>query len=279
MSAIALAPPTPPSADAPSRPGDLLAPGYTVVGLLRRGRDLDVYEVWSADRATPCVAKVCRPDRGDPRVRRRLLREGRLLRRLSHPHLVRAYEVFELPRATVILEPLTGETLERLIERQGRLAADDVVHLGQHLCAAMHYLHNQGVLHLDLKPSNIVAQSDLAKVLDLSIARPPGRGRRGVGTRQYMAPEQARGRFLTPATDVWGIGVVLFEAATGQRAFPESEAECFHPQLARRAAPLRTLRPCVPRALASAVDAALEPDPDRRLPLAELARTLDELGR
>src|SRR5439155_1630685 len=90
---------------------------------------------------------------------------------------------------------------------------------GIHVCSAMHYLHRRaGFLHLDLKPSNIVCEQGHAKVIDFSIARRPGRGHKGAGTRQYLAPEQARGDLVTAATDVWGIGVVLFEVATGRKA-------------------------------------------------------------
>jgi serine/threonine protein kinase len=139
----------------------------------------------------------------------------------------------------------------------------------------MHYLHRQGLLHLDLKPSNIISDCGLAKVIDLSIAQPPGRGRRGVGTRQYMAPEQASGDLLGEATDVWGIGAVLFEAATGQRPF-KAEAGQRYQQLERRADPVRSLRR-VPAAFATLVDGCLEPEPARRPTVDELAEALNGL--
>src|SRR5918999_173725 len=86
-----------------------------------------------------------------------------------------AYEVIKGPRPVVILETLTGATLAYLIDTAPRrLAIPDIVHLGLHLCSALHYLHRHDVLHLDLKPSNIVSDHGLAKLLDLSIARSPG---------------------------------------------------------------------------------------------------------
>jgi serine/threonine protein kinase len=145
-----------------------------------------------------------------------------------------------------------------------------------HLCSAVHYVHRQGLLHLDLNPSNIVSGLGVAKVLDLSSVQPPGRGRRGNGTPLYMAPEQARGDLLTEATDVWGIGTVLFHAATGKPPF-EAEAPGKYQQLERRADPVRSYRR-VPAAFAAAVDGCLDPEPERRPSVDELAERLYELG-
>lgn len=205
---------------APLSRGEHIAPGYTAIELLRRGDALDVYDAWSEERDCRCVAKMLRPDRrADRVVRDRLLHEGRLLLGFAHPHLVRAYEVIDRPSPVLILETLTGETLGHLIaDRRHRLPVRDVAFLGLHLCSALRYLHQHDVLHLDLKPSNIMAECGTAKLMDLSIARSPGPGRRGIGTPQYMAPEQACGGTLSAATDVWGLGTVLFEALTGHRA-------------------------------------------------------------
>ena len=244
--------------------------GYEIVEHIARSRVLDVYDVYSEERDCRCVAKLIRPDMDNERRRRRLRDEGRLLLRLAHPHVVRAYELVERPRPVLILETLTGETLSRLIERSTRrLATDDIAFLGMHLCSALHYLHGQGYLHIDVKPSNVVTDNGAAKLLDLSIARPPGRAKRGVGTRQYMAPEQASGVSLTPATDVWGIGATLFEAATGTMPFPDGG------QLEHRAERVRALRPRLPRRIADAIDAALDPEPAARPSVRELADALD----
>jgi serine/threonine protein kinase len=123
----------------------------------------------------------------------------------------------ERPDPIVVLESLPGATVAHLIESRGRLSTADVAWLGIQLCSAVGYLHRHGILHLDVKPSNVVADNGAAKLLDLSVARPPGPARKRVGTVPYMAPEQlARGE-LTAATDVWGIGATLHEAATGTR--------------------------------------------------------------
>jgi eukaryotic-like serine/threonine-protein kinase len=253
-----------------------LVPGYRAIAHLSRGRALDVYDAWSEERRCRCVVKLLRPDReSEPGPRRRLRREGRLLLGLSHPHLVRAYELVERPRLALVLETLEGETVEHLVaRRQRRLPVTELAFLGLHMCSAVHYLHANGYLHLDLKPANVVADGGLAKVIDLSLARRPGRVPRGVGTAQYLSPEQARGGRVGPATDVWGIGAVLFEAATGVRPFPSSNGR--FEQLARRAEPLGGHRRA-PARFRRLVDRCLEPEPADRPSVEELARELDSL--
>ncbi|HSK99109.1 MAG TPA: serine/threonine-protein kinase [Rubrobacteraceae bacterium] len=262
----------------PLAAGDVVAPGYEVISHLHRSNNFDVYDAWSDERACRCIAKIPCPDLlDDTRTARRLLREGRRLKGFSHPHLVRLYESLREPQPTLILETITGETLAHLIHRsKRRLPTSDVIYLGLHLCSAIHYLHRQGILHLDLKPSNIVSERGLAKVLDLSIAQPPGRSRKGAGTDQYMSPEQARGEPVDEAADVWGIGTVLYEATTFKAAFDLHEHEDEYVQLERRAEPIRTHRR-LPAALASAIDACLEPDPARRPTVDGLMESLNAL--
>jgi serine/threonine protein kinase len=263
---------------APLAPGACIAPGYPVIALLRRGDALDVYDVWSEERDCRCVAKALRPDRRADRVARaRLRHEGRLLIGFSHPHLVRAYELVNRPSPVLILETLTGETVGHLFAASRRLPARDVAFLGIHLCSALHYLHRHDVLHLDIKPSNIMAECGTAKLMDLSIARPPGPGRRGVGTPQYMAPEQASGGFLSAATDVWGVGGVLFEAITGERPCGARGGPA--PDGTERACLLGALRARrrLPRNLTHLVERCLALDPAARPSVAELACGLKDV--
>lgn len=271
------------SSEEPLARGAEIAPGYEVLDHLSRGRMFDVYDVWSEDRLCRCVAKTIHPERlGERGAVARLEREARLLRRLAHPHVVRAYDFVREPRPVAILETLSGETLSHLVEEGGPLEPAEAGVLGLQLCSAIAYLHRAGIVHLDLKPSNIVAEAGRAKVIDLSVARRPGRARPGVGTWCYMAPEQAIGGLVGFAADVWGIGIVLHEALSGEPAFDDDGAETYdslarperYPQLL---GPAPTLPPRVPAPLRSAVEACLEPDPARRPSLEQVWAELESL--
>lgn len=263
--------------DAPLARGERLARGYEVIAHLRRGRDLDVYDVWSEERDCRCVAKAPRPDkRSSGSTRRRLRREGRLLLSLAHPHIVRAYELIERPDPVLVLETIDGETLDHLIQRRRqRLPGIDIAYLGMHLCSAVQFLHRNGIIHMDLKPSNVISDLGQAKVLDLSIARAPQRVPAGIGTRRYMAPEQVEGGEIGPATDVWGIGAVLFEAATGVPPFGETGAQSLNGSGRWSVSPNVRSRRRMPKALARAIEDCLEPDSASRPQVKELSRQLE----
>jgi serine/threonine protein kinase len=263
--------------NAPIGEGGRLARGYDVIAHLRRGRDLDVYDVWSDERDCRCIAKVPRPDRlAHQRTRRRLRAEGRLLLSLAHPHIVRAYELIERPDPVLILETIDGETLDHLVARRDqRLPAVDIAYLGMHLCSAVQFLHRHRIIHLDLKPSNVISDMGQAKLIDLSIARPPQRIKAGIGTKRYMAPEQVRGGEIGPATDVWGIGVVLFEAATAVPPFGEDGLESLNGSSPPSV--LQTMRRHrrLPAELAQVIQGCLEMRPADRPEVMEVSRLLD----
>jgi len=249
----------------PLEPGSPLAPGYVVEAHLSRNRVLDVYEVWSAERDCTCVAKVLRPDcRTHARRRARLEREGRLLLELAHPHLVRAYEVVTEPELGVVLETLGGERLDVAIAYGARrMAAVEVAEIGVQLCSAVGYLHRHGWLHLDLKPTNIIVDVGIVKLFDLSLARRPGRGKLRYGTAGYLSPEQVSGAEFTEATDVFGLGCVLYAAATRRSPGAGRDDAAAPP-------PVRTHRR-LPATLAAAIDAALSEAPQDRPTVRELA--------
>jgi eukaryotic-like serine/threonine-protein kinase len=278
--------------------GERLAPGLVIVEHLSRTRRLDTFEVFSEERACSCVAKTLRPDRRDDlRAREALIAEGRHLVELAHPHIVRGYELIVEPDPIVVMETLDGETVAHLVHRNPEgLPAEDVAWLGLHLASALRYLHRHRLLHLDVKAANVVADAGRAKLIDLSLARPPGRYRAGLGTWCNLSPEQARGTHLGPPADVWGLGTVLYEAATGEPAFDDDgsltddsahsgtwgtwdtddQAAAGYPQLA--GAPVAGGRAGLPAELAAAIDACLAHDPADRPGLEQLADMLVPLA-
>lgn len=276
----------------PHPPGHQLAPGYVVIEHVRRGEDLDSYAAWSTQRYCRCFIKTLRPDvTTDASARRYLAREARLLLSLTHPHLVRAYE-YVLPDSgqspLLVLENLTGATLSYLLDGgRERLGAADLGHLGQHLCSALRYLHSRDYLHLDVKPSNIIASDGVGRLIDLSLARRPGRCAGGVGTPGYMSPEQITGGYLGPPADVWGVGLVLYQAATGIQPFElpdrSTSASSYtstmvrcRSLLAHRAPKIRARRR-LPTEVAEVIDACLHREPDQRPSLERLDEALSSL--
>jgi serine/threonine protein kinase len=253
-------------------------PGFRVLEHMRRGEELDVYDVWNTERRCRCVLKMTRPDRLAGSAARRLRQEGRLLLSCTHPSLVRAYDLLETRAGPVlVLEALSGATLGAILRDEPRLDARDLGNLGVHLTSAVHYLHGRGYLHLDVKPGNILAHRGHATLIDLSLARPPGRCAGGCGTDGYMAPEQIRGGHLAPATDVWGIGAVLYEAAIGRPAFDPGDDEGPVQEVGRRPRRVRARRR-LPVDIAEVIDACLAPDPARRPTTEVLADAMAELS-
>lgn len=252
-------------------PGGELVAGYEVVAHLRRGHRLDVYDVWSLDRQARCIAKLVRPDRvGERHTRVSLANEGRLLRDLAHPHLVRAYEVVDTPQTVVIMETLTGPTVADVLDEHGCLAPRDVAVLGAQLGSALRYLHVHGCVHGDLSSGNVVLQSGIAKVIDLSLSGPPGPVRAGSGTRGFRAPEQSDGTWQSPATDVWGLGAVLHHALTGR-------THDDRPGLRQRVLGAAARRSAAGTRLRHLIAQCLSQDPRRRPGLDEVAAALATL--
>lgn len=253
--------------------------GYDVVELLSRGEELDVYAVHSLERDCLCVAKLPRIDRPARREAvDRLRTEAERLIGLSHPGLVRGYELITGRRPVLIMETLGGETFGHLMDqRRTRLSVDDLAELGRQLCSVIGYLHRRQILHLDLKPANLVVESGRVTVLDLSHAGPAGSCPPGYGTDDYMPPEQWDGGEVGPASDVHGIGGVLFRGLTRQRPYrlidgPDADRDTRPAGRRLDLGPLRSRRAVGP--IAEVVEACLAPRPADRPTLAELATAL-----
>lgn len=263
-----------------TEPDDVLVGGLIADRLLGGGNDYEAYLAFDPLRYCLVVVKILRPHVVDqPRARAAVGKEAAVLRRVDHPVTIRLFDAHaEAERPYLSLEYVEGPRMSTLLRRNGRLPIEQVLPLGLQLASALHYLDNLGVVHLDIKPKNIIMAGP-PRLIDFSVATDvatTGTLQGAVGTRTYMAPEQVNpsvGPGITSAADIWGLGTVLYEAVAGKPAFP-LDGPHRHPQLHQAAARLPS---SVPPLLAATIHAALEVDPAARPTAAQVSDALGEL--
>ncbi len=212
-------------------PGRLVAGRYRIIALLGKG---GMGEVYRADDLTlgQAVAMKFLPDEAgrDEGLLERFRNEVRMARRVSHPNVCRVYDVGEVDGQTFFtMEYVDGEDLASLLRRIGRLPPDKALDIARHLCAGLAAAHAKGVLHRDLKPANIMLDGRGHVVItDFGLAGVADdiRGQEvRSGTPAYMAPEQLAGKEVSTRSDIYALGLVLYEVFTGKRAFADSAAK------------------------------------------------------
>jgi serine/threonine-protein kinase len=235
----------------------------------------------------PCALKLIRPDdAADSRARERFEREVRLTATLSHPNTVEIYDYGRAEDGTYyyVMEYLRGLSLAELVERHGSLPPSRAVFLLRQVCGALREAHAAGLIHSDIKPSNIFAarrggMEDLAKLLDFGLVRPASTGRVShlsaegqiLGTPLFMSPEQARGtRELDERSDIYSLGAVAYYLLTGQPPFEGENGLAVLIAHARDpVVPPSRNRPDIPEDLERVVLRCLAKDPAGRFPDAE----------
>lgn len=265
--------------------GDAITDELTAIRLLGGGEAYEAYLAFDDITYAPVVVKVVRPGQVESSsTLRGLRREVDTLATVNHPAVVRSLRaVTEGERPHVVLEQLDGPRLSTLIRRYGPLQEQQYLPLAIEVASALHYFRRLGIVHLDIKPSNIIMGAP-AKLIDLSVARSIEKTRAltyPIGTDAYMAPEQcAPPETGIPdfASDVWGLGATLFEAIAGYRPYDDGDrkaatvAEQF-PQTVGLSYTLPEDK--VAPDVAKVVYAALDPDPSARPTPAELAEGLE----
>ncbi len=206
-------------------PGTVLADRYRVVALVGRGGMGEVYRADDLRLGQPVALKFLPADlEGDPAARERLVAEVRHARTIAHPNVCRVYDVGEVGgRTFMTMEYIDGEDLASLLRRVGRLTPAKALEIGRQLCAGLAAAHARGVLHRDLKPANVMVDGrGQARITDFGLAveaNPGASPADYAGTIAYMAPERFTGTPATVQSDLYALGLVLYEVYTGTSPF------------------------------------------------------------
>ncbi len=266
--------------------GTRLGP-YEIQAAIGAGGMGEVYKARDTRLDRSVAIKVLPAEFGaDPARRERFEREARAIAALAHPHICVVHDVGHQDGIDfLVMEHLQGEALADRLAK-GPLPFDQVVQIGVEIADALNAVHRNGIVHRDLKPGNIVLTKGGAKLLDFGLARlsPAGAQDGGpavagsatrtnqltdagmiLGTVQYMAPEQLEGREADARADVWALGCVLYEMATGRPAFEgRSQASLIGAILRDEPAPIAQRQPSTPPIFGRLIKSCLEKDPDKR---------------
>src|SRR5687768_10593908 len=256
-------------------PGMRLGP-YEIISLLGAGGMGQVFRARDTRLGRDVAVKILpAPYAGDPEWRRRLEREARAVSSLSHPNVCPLFDVGNHNGVDyLVMEYLEGETLATRLQR-GALPTEQVLRYGAEIASALAAAHRRGVVHRDLKPGNVMITRGGARLLDFGLAKPalPLAGvevtasapitAHGsiVGTYPYMSPEQVEGRDVDPRSDIFALGALLYEMATGSRAFDgQTSASLIAAILERDPPPIAARQPFAPAALDDIVRGCLAKD-------------------
>ena len=257
---------------------------YLLLAHLGRGGMGTVYAARDQELGRIVALKFLSPDAMTNRSVERLIREAKTLSSLNHPNIVTIYDVIQSGSTFAIaMELIEGQALRQLCGTP--LAAGRVIRLGLQMAQALATAHAHGIVHRDIKPENIFIRTDgYVKLLDFGLARPVTADQSNsfhglpAGTLRYMSPEQARGGSVTPASDVFSLGLVLYELATGQHPFPAgSPLETAHAITTQALTPPSMLNRSIPAPLDRLIVSTLVKDRALRPSAGELVEKLQIL--
>jgi eukaryotic-like serine/threonine-protein kinase len=263
--------------DAAVEPGQTFANRYEIVEVLGVGGMGVVYKATDRELGETVAIKTLKSDMlaSDPTALERFKSEIRLARRISHRNVVRTHDLGETQGVYFItMEFVEGTSLKDLIRSRGRLPLPAILTVGKQLCRALEVAHDEGIIHRDIKPQNMVLEpGGVLKVMDFGIARLARRGASEghtqagmvVGTPEYMAPEQLLGDDVDARVDIWATGVVLYECATGRLPFTaDSPITLISKLLETSPTPPAEVAAGVPRELSALIMRTLSRDRDQR---------------
>ena len=256
----------------PDPVGRLLAGRYRLTERIDQG---GTAEVWRArdERLDRDVAVKVLGAEAEPAFRERFTTEARRAAAVSHPHIVTVFDEGQDGNdAFIVMEEVRGQSLRDVVAQRGALPPAEVATLIRQLAGALDATHQAGLVHLDVKPANVIVDSSgNAKLTDFGIARAArdSEERELVGTARYIAPERVEGKAVTPRTDVYGLALVAYELLTGEAAFPGAENEdLLRDRLERGAPHIRSANTALSETADAVIARGLARDPQRRYPTA-----------
>ena len=251
--------------------GTLLGGRYRIIGLLGRGGMGEVYRATDLTLGQSVALKFLPAEAaGNSRLLERFAGEVRVARQVSHPNVCRVYDLGEIDGAPFIsMEYVDGEDLASLLPRIGRLPADKAIETARKICAGLAAAHDRGIIHRDLKPQNIMMNKrGEVVIMDFGLAaiadQLSGAEARN-GTPAYMAPEQLKGAEVTARSDIFALGLVLYELFTGKRPYDaKTVALLLSQQESAQLTSMTSLAADIDPAVEKAIRRCLDPDPLRR---------------
>lgn len=268
----------------PAHNGPLLAGRYLLLEKIGDGGSAEVFRARDERLGRVVALKLLRPQYvSDPTWRRRFEIEAKAAAGLSHPNIVDIYDVGEGPDGTlfIAMQYVEGQDLKSVLWKRGRLLPNEVVALSKQVCAALAAAHRSGLIHRDVKPQNILIDGQgNARLTDFGIVKALSgaaltQSGMTFGTAAYLSPEQASGRPVVPASDIYALGCVMYEMLSGMPPFTgDNPTTIAYKQVWEQPRPLHELVPEVPPSLESVVMRCLNKDPGSRYPSAE-ALSLD----
>lgn len=269
----------------PVKVGDLLD-HYRIEGVVARSGMASIFRATDTENNRQVAIKVPHPEmEADPQLFDRFKREQEIGQKLDHPGVMKVFKDAQHSRVYMVMEWVEGQLLRQIVAAKGKLPHDRATQLAARICDALDYIHSHGVVHRDLKPENIMVDSnDNIKLIDFGIAGNEGSRRltfanltNVMGTPDYISPEQVKGKRGDGRSDIYAMGVMLYEMLTGKVPFTGNNPFLImNDRLLNNPVPPREIDPSISPALQEIIYRALERDPRNRYATArEFARDLE----